>query len=477
LPDDQLALTQPLQPCAAILDPELHTYEYIKRKSNFLLTTICAIASRHWPQRPALYDAAMEEAKSAAAAALVHDGKSVEAVQAYFLLSLYGKPVRRWEQDRGWLYSGVAIRMATDLNLHRTPPRAGASRDMLNRARTWLVCFNLDRSFAAQFGRPPTIAGSLSLPVKEWWRSSELSHPYDLGSCAFAQLMEAMTGFREAVMGPEPDIPSLTREYDARFVAITNHWQPLLDSHQIDYPGCAYRGRLFPFCAEYTRLVMFSFGFQEAFAGGTLTRDNEFFVKSLDTAKQIVFIMTSQLAPDGYYKYAFHSHYVYITFAAAFLLKLLRPKLVTLLLPGEREHVIDLIRQVAATLASPQVAADGYHAPQHYARFLRSMLARHTPPSPTSSSSSPASLPALDSDMPFLKLASYERPPLPDELQNPGWWDQFLQPGWFWQPSGFDEGMMMNTGASMPDLDFGQQQDAPMMGHPLPSDGFASYAF
>ena len=180
------------------------------------------------------------------------------------------------------------------------------------------------------------------------------------------------------------------------------------------------------------------------------------------------------------YKYAFHSHYVYITFAAAFLLKLLRPKLVTILLPGERELVIDLIRRVAATLASPQVAADGYHAPQHYARFLRSMLARHTPPSP--SASSPASLPALDSDVPFLKLASYERPPLPDELQNPGWWDQFLQPGWFWQPSGFDEGMMMNTGASMPELDFGQdahmmQQHQQQQQQHHPQEAFASYAF
>lgn len=75
-----------------------------------IIGTVCAVASRFHKADPTLYDQAMERAKTAAADALVSDGKSVEACQAYILLSLYGKPVRKWEEDRCWLYSGLAIR-------------------------------------------------------------------------------------------------------------------------------------------------------------------------------------------------------------------------------------------------------------------------------------------------------------------------------------------------------------------------------
>ena len=104
---------------------------------------------------------AMHFAKHAAASALLNGWKSVELSQAYLLMSLYGVPARRWEEDRNWLYTGLAIRIATDLNLHvvsNVKPRTEKQeREMVNQTRAWLLCFNLDRSTAAQFGKPSTI--------------------------------------------------------------------------------------------------------------------------------------------------------------------------------------------------------------------------------------------------------------------------------------------------------------------------------
>jgi hypothetical protein len=54
----------------------------------------------------------MHFAKRAAANALVDGGKSVELCQAYILMSIYAVPVPRWEEDRSWLYAGLAIRCA-----------------------------------------------------------------------------------------------------------------------------------------------------------------------------------------------------------------------------------------------------------------------------------------------------------------------------------------------------------------------------
>lgn len=92
--------------------------------------------------------------------------KSVEIVQAYLLLTLWGcGAVERYEQDKTWLLLGMALRMATDLNLHRKTAvnshdtAEGRARDLEvhNRERTWILCFCLDRSYSAQMGKPYSI--------------------------------------------------------------------------------------------------------------------------------------------------------------------------------------------------------------------------------------------------------------------------------------------------------------------------------
>jgi len=52
--------------------------------------------------------------------------------------------------------------MATDLGLYKYQPLPAATesleREALNRTRTWIICFYLDESMSAHFGRPATIA-------------------------------------------------------------------------------------------------------------------------------------------------------------------------------------------------------------------------------------------------------------------------------------------------------------------------------
>ena len=71
---------------------------------------VCAISSRYYTEKSEIYPIAMHFAKHAAASALLNGWKSVELSQAYILMSLYGVPARRWEEDRNWLYTGLAIR-------------------------------------------------------------------------------------------------------------------------------------------------------------------------------------------------------------------------------------------------------------------------------------------------------------------------------------------------------------------------------
>jgi hypothetical protein len=74
-------------------------------------------------------------------------------------------------------------------------------------------------------------------------------------------------------------------------------------------------------------------------------------------------------APDG--------HFVFVSFASAFLIKMLRKDPVPLLDEEQRQRVIELIERLIETLRSKQVAVDERHAPMLYSRFLSNLLAKH----------------------------------------------------------------------------------------------------
>jgi hypothetical protein len=73
-------------------------------------TLVCAVASRYYPERPDLYSKLMSCAQQAAGQTLITGEKSVETVQAYLLLSLYPVPVKKFDENRRWIYLGLAIR-------------------------------------------------------------------------------------------------------------------------------------------------------------------------------------------------------------------------------------------------------------------------------------------------------------------------------------------------------------------------------
>ena len=61
----------------------------------------------------------MHFAKHSAATALIDGWKSVELCQAYILMAVYAVPAKRWEEDRSWLYTGLAIRYVRLIDVFR----------------------------------------------------------------------------------------------------------------------------------------------------------------------------------------------------------------------------------------------------------------------------------------------------------------------------------------------------------------------
>ncbi|KIJ22307.1 hypothetical protein M422DRAFT_197309, partial [Sphaerobolus stellatus SS14] len=217
----------------SVLDSQIHTPRVVLERDGFLFTVVYTIASRYFTSRPNLHSAALHFAKHFAATSLINGIKSVEMAQVYLLMASYGLPARRWEEDRSCFYGGLAGRIATDLNLNMTPTSASSStksttkplserheRERMNRTRTWLNCWNVDRSSAVQFGKPTGLEEDETVRgAKTWYRSginraswagNHDKQPqegetegrgdrYDVHLVTFTELLMVMTRFHERV--------------------------------------------------------------------------------------------------------------------------------------------------------------------------------------------------------------------------------------------------------------------------------------
>jgi hypothetical protein len=122
---------------------------------------------------------------------------------------------------------------------------------------------------------------------------------------------------------------------------------------------------------------MCSFGFQQAYQRGIQSGDDLFFTKCQEAAKTVIRNMVEKLAPSGYMRYSADGHFIFASFASAFLMKLLRPEFSSFLSKEEENDIFNLIGRLIQTLSSSAIAIDDRHTPKLYARFLAGLLSKH----------------------------------------------------------------------------------------------------
>ncbi|PPQ69168.1 hypothetical protein CVT26_003542 [Gymnopilus dilepis] len=379
----------------SLLDPVLYTAQRTFYRSPFLFTVICAIASRFYAERPDLYAKCMHYAQLAAGTALISGNKNVEMCSAYILLSLYPVPARKWEDQRSWLYLGLAIRTATDLNLHlpntAKPLNENHAREMLNRTRVWMNCLNLDRSTGSQYGKPPIISAKdyILNHSENWWKTSPYNmENFDIHICAYNSELKVMANFIAKIYS-DPDHPTglnkdvdferIATETDDELQALRNRWFSVLEHTDMTDPQNRFRTGLLRLAYSYARLVALSYGFQHAFGKNEGKDENPFLMRCLKAASDVVEAVVDDICrPEQlhYFRHGPEAQSVFVTFASAFLVKLLQPKFASYLTPETRTHIRGLVQKVIDLLGSPAVAIDERHGPKLYSRFLEKLLSR-----------------------------------------------------------------------------------------------------
>lgn len=413
-----------------LFDADWHTPTMICGRSPFLFTVVCTIASKFYSKRPDLHMQCLEVVRKCAYVIMSRGFKSVEIVQGFLLLSMWQTPAQRFEEDKTWMFSGVAIRMATDLNLHRKsmasipgqydandPAVLEREREIINRERTWLLCFCVDRSISGQMGKPWTIREDWIIRNSRHWGLQRLSKPYDLGLSALVELLRITTRQFDFLFSSTTTVSGLNTDIDysttlrifneqlhewhdiwqARGFFTTPHShnkeidpslrptseerelaerlrsadvsQAPADDEDHDRRTMHFITKQAPLRFNYAVLLLNSFGLQHSidFPKRSGMDKGLYLSKCIQAAKEIVFAARDGMRPV--LCYAPDTHFIIISYACVFLLKLTRPTFASYV---DEDEVVAIVTECADLL--DEVAMDPSHMPALYAQFLRALL-------------------------------------------------------------------------------------------------------
>ncbi|KAI5454132.1 hypothetical protein NCC49_005122 [Naganishia albida] len=157
----------------AILDPALHTPNYVLKTCPILHTAICTVTAQTYA--PEQYKVLLKRANFMLGKAFERGDQDIGIVQALSILSCWKEP----HDKGGWLRLGYAIRMGYELGLDQ-PPQRPLPKDrlraleVLNRERTWFQLAAFDRSMHSIFGRRQRM---IRTETQHWIENWITDHP------------------------------------------------------------------------------------------------------------------------------------------------------------------------------------------------------------------------------------------------------------------------------------------------------------
>ncbi|KAI5856746.1 hypothetical protein GGS23DRAFT_588462 [Durotheca rogersii] len=210
------------------IDPVTHTVEFVRSRSAFLLTSICAASALFSPSMESLYRRLFNHRQKLANLVTEKRYKSVEIVLAFMVNIPWISAGEHWADDETSTYLSMALTIALDLSLNKititpsTEPRSPreiipvsdciSSRKALamdgfadvdpdsllgrrllrRRERTWLSLFVLERGVCLARGRNYVLPMSPLIDNCDQWHLSELADRWDGSIVSVAVLRRDM---------------------------------------------------------------------------------------------------------------------------------------------------------------------------------------------------------------------------------------------------------------------------------------------
>uniref|UniRef100_A0A0W0FF45 Zn(2)-C6 fungal-type domain-containing protein n=1 Tax=Moniliophthora roreri TaxID=221103 RepID=A0A0W0FF45_MONRR len=310
-------------------------YDHMNELSHTV--PVCAISSKFYTAKPELHPRLTELAKKLAFSVPGQGYKSVEIVQAYLLLTLWGcGAVERYEQDKTWMMLGMAIRY------------------IIRNVDTWHklpIAIPSDRSIAAYVELQRILSRSLDFLHSGMDTPSGLQISNDY--------MMIIKTFEAQILA------SSERHHNSE-----DHIQTSLkESPAINQ----YKHLIGQFYLNYVQLVINSYGLQDALER-TPVNIGHFFSRCYACAMACSLLVRDHLGPSGFMKYSPDSHFVQTSYAVLTLLKLLRPEFSAYI--EDESKIISIVRDVAEVLEKISVSPS--HTPALYSTFLQALISVKT---------------------------------------------------------------------------------------------------
>ncbi|SPO25393.1 uncharacterized protein UTRI_03192_B [Ustilago trichophora] len=188
---------QHINPMITLLDPHLHTFEYVRSCSALLLSSTCWIAAKYRVEASQIAaDLEMHIRSNLLPTILMEGFRNAEIPQALIILAAYHPQMNTLSEDKAWAYVGFAIRIASELDMNsriavRPANRqddAGLARRLRNRERTWLNLWLFETSMSQHMGRRPTLANDPVVMGCAHWHLDKFALPQDKAVVAVVQL-------------------------------------------------------------------------------------------------------------------------------------------------------------------------------------------------------------------------------------------------------------------------------------------------
>lgn len=197
----------------------------VRRSSSLLSAAILAVASLHVPDKNEIFETCYSEFITLVSSSTLNRYHTLDEIRGLCIGAF-------WLSDLSWKLSGHAIRVATEMNLHRSLHKSlSGDLDHFERAQLWYFLYLCDHHFSIAYGRPPVIYETSAITNYEAYLQSPSAGPGDVRMVAQVALFVILAkGFVAFGSGIEQALEEA--DFD-RLRALTvdietwrMHWQP-----------------------------------------------------------------------------------------------------------------------------------------------------------------------------------------------------------------------------------------------------------
>ncbi|KAM0747452.1 hypothetical protein T439DRAFT_328698 [Meredithblackwellia eburnea MCA 4105] len=366
-----------------MIDREHSSPAEVLQRSPVLFNAICCVSAKYYTSKPEILPAMRQLAKAELAKFPME--KNLEIVQAQVCYMIWAPlPAVSFEKDMNWVRTGLAIRIALDLNLHRAETIYGGKIPdwrVRSMRRTWLVAMQIEKTVAVQLNKPSILWSQGA----EYAATDSPSHSIEdmrvLTHCEYNQLIERSL-----------DSIQLTRSYTAsggahESVDVHTLFQRQLEGWrkkgeererardaELSETAKALQRARFKLYFGYAQLVIASVGLQHILESDS-SEAAFALAKYQAAALSILHVFRDEWGPPEFSHYCNDFQFSYVLYASVSLLKSVQPQFKHSLV--DKVALGELIFTVVTLLEDAARSWD--HLPFLQAKFLRRVLKARLP--------------------------------------------------------------------------------------------------